>query len=102
MYSDLHLGWSWERDFSGDGFVTFDVGWKGALSGYAPDVAAHLSAAPEYSFRQQRAVDRARFTMNLCGSKDIGSGWRVSGEAGLEKGVHDHITSAMINLNHAW
>ena len=101
-YSDLHLGWSWERDFSGDGFVACDVGWKGILSGYAPDVAAHLSAAPEYSFRQQSAVDRARFTMNLYGSKDVGSGWRISGEAGLEKGAHDHIASAMVNLNRAW
>ena len=101
-YSDLHLGWSWERDFSGDGFVACDVGWKGILSGHAPDVAAHLSAAPEYSFRQQSTVDRARFTMNLYGSKDVGSGWRISGEAGLEKGAHDHIASAMVNLNRAW
>ena len=101
-YSDLQLGCSWERDFSDDGFVTFDVGWKGILSGHAPDVAAHLSAAPAYSFHQQRAVDRARFTMNLCGSKDIGSGWHLSGEAGLEKGAHDHIASAMVNLNREW
>ena len=87
---------------AGDPHTLSDVGVFTNRGLLAPDVAAHLSAAPEYSFRQQSAVDRARFAMNLYGSKDVGSGWRISGEAGLEKGAHDHIASAMVNLNRAW
>lgn len=70
----------------------------GKLSGHAPSFSARLAAAPKFAFRQQRSSDRARLTMKLRGSKDIGSGWHLSGEASLEKGAHDHITAATVTL----
>ena len=79
------------------------AGYKRVLSGNDPSYAVHFVDAPEKGFTVRGSnMDRNLVTLGVHAEQELGSSWRLEGDAQMEKGASDEHLQASVMLRKSW
>ena len=83
--------------------IELRAGYKRVFSGNDPSYAVHFVDAPQQGFTVRgSSLDRNLLVLGVHAEQELGSSWRLEGDAQLEKGAADEHLQASVLVRKSW
>ena len=95
------LGFEFKRRLA-NGSCALRLGAKHAFTGADPKLTFGYVGDPAANYEMKHEQDKTHFVMSISGEAEFAPGWKLSGDAVLQKGAHDKDVLCALTLRRLW